>query len=72
MANKAMKTEHNGAKNGGDYWGTRADAKRESNKRRRQDGRDYVAMFTEEEYRREAAYMGHGEFDGLEKFVAQW
>ena len=36
MANKASKTEHSGAKHGnGAYWGRKADAKRESNKRRR-------------------------------------
>lgn len=30
-----MKTEHNGAKNGGGHWGTRAEAKRLSSKQRR-------------------------------------
>lgn len=30
-----MRTEHSGAKNGGGYWGTRADAKTKSNKARR-------------------------------------
>lgn len=33
---RKLKTEHGGAKNGGGYWGTRADAKRASRKRRRQ------------------------------------
>jgi hypothetical protein len=32
---KATKTEHNGAKNGGGYWGPRAIAKQHSKKRRR-------------------------------------
>ncbi len=32
---KATKTEHNGAKNGGGYWGIRAIAKQHSKKRRR-------------------------------------
>ena len=35
MANKAKRTEHAGAKNGGGYWGPRADAKKESKKARR-------------------------------------
>lgn len=32
---KKIKTEHNGAKNGGGYWGKRAEAKRISKKLRR-------------------------------------
>lgn len=32
---KPTKTEHNGAKNGGGYWGLRAIAKQYSKKRRR-------------------------------------
>lgn len=32
---KATKTEHSGAKNGGGYWGPRAEAKQTSKKRRR-------------------------------------
>lgn len=32
---KATKTEHNGAKNGGGYWGLRVIAKQKSKKRRR-------------------------------------
>ncbi len=32
---RGIKTEHNGAKNGGGYWGRREDAKRLSRKRRR-------------------------------------
>lgn len=36
MANKVIKTEHAGAKNGGGaYWGLRADAKHMSNRTRR-------------------------------------
>lgn len=33
---RGMKTEHAGAKNGGGFWGKRAEAKRASRKRRRQ------------------------------------
>jgi hypothetical protein len=44
MANKAKRTEHAGAKNGGGYRGRRADAKRESAKARREvDRRESVA-----------------------------
>jgi hypothetical protein len=32
---KTLKTEHGGAKNGGGYWGTREEAKRQSRKSRR-------------------------------------
>ena len=35
MAEPKVKTEHNGAKNGGGGWGHRADMKRASKKRRR-------------------------------------
>lgn len=34
-----MKTEHNGAKNGGGYWGLRAIAKQISKKARRADSK---------------------------------
>jgi hypothetical protein len=37
-----MKTEHNGAKNGGGYWGKRAQAKRVSRKARRAADRKAV------------------------------
>jgi hypothetical protein len=37
MAFRVTKTEHAGAKNGGGHWGTRAEAKQHSNRRRRQD-----------------------------------
>jgi hypothetical protein len=43
MAAKATKTEHSGAKHGkGAYYGRKQDAKRESNKQRRQEGRKAV------------------------------
>ena len=32
---RTMKTEHAGAKNGGGFWGTRAEAKQSSKRRRR-------------------------------------
>jgi hypothetical protein len=35
MGNERMKPDHNGAKNGGGFWGTRAEAKTMSKKRRR-------------------------------------
>jgi len=43
MAGNAKKTEHAGPKKGdGAYWGHKADAKRESNKVRREDARRAV------------------------------
>lgn len=36
---RGMRTEHAGAKNGGGFWGPRAEAKRASRKRRRQSER---------------------------------
>lgn len=40
MAYKAVKTEHCGGKNGsGAYWGHRVDAKKESNKKRRENAK---------------------------------
>lgn len=45
MACKATKTEHTGHKGSGrkaGYWGRRADAKRESRKLRRANGKDAV------------------------------
>ena len=40
MGYEAKKTEHAGAKKGrGAYWGVKADAKRESNRRRREDAK---------------------------------
>ena len=43
MAYKAVKTEHSGAKHGnGAYWGPKKDAKKESNKVRRRNGKRSV------------------------------
>ena len=39
MSNRIRKTEHNSAKNGGGYWGKRADAKMLSKCIRRKDSR---------------------------------
>ena len=45
MANKAMKTEHSGAKKGaGAYWGPKADAKTMSNKARRKADREALSF----------------------------
>jgi len=38
----AIKTEHAGAKNGGGYWGKRAEAKRRSRRLRRKEGRKAI------------------------------
>jgi len=35
LGTRTMKTEHAGAKNGGGFWGTRAEAKQASRRRRR-------------------------------------
>lgn len=41
MANEAKKTEHVGPKKGsGAYWGIKKDAKKESNKKRRETGKE--------------------------------
>ena len=37
-----MKTEHNGAKNGGGHWGKREEAKRLSKKARRTNGKKAI------------------------------
>jgi len=42
-----VKTEHNGAKNGGGYWGKRAEAKRISNKIRRVEEKRIVTLASE-------------------------
>ena len=43
MAHEAKKTEHSGAKKGrGAYWGRKADAKRESNRRRGEDSKAII------------------------------
>jgi hypothetical protein len=50
MANAKLKTEHAGAKNGGGHWGPRADAKRYSKRRRRQQDKTLIVngrMYTE-------------------------
>ena len=45
MGHKAKATEHTGAKHGrGAYWGRKADAKAESNSRRRQDDKTEAAL----------------------------
>jgi len=38
----AIKTEHAGAKNGGGYWGKRAEAKRRSRRLRRKEDRKSI------------------------------
>lgn len=48
-----MKSEHNGAKNGGGHWGKRAEAKKKSKKQRRKDDKpkytdrpqDYMSLY---------------------------
>lgn len=48
MAFKAKKTEHAGAKKGnGAYWGRKVDAKRESNRTRREDAKVIVRHVSE-------------------------
>lgn len=50
MAFKAKKTEHAGSKKGGGaYWGRKVDAKRESNRKRREDARLLCATFQSEQ-----------------------
>jgi len=45
MGNESKKTEHSGAKKGnGAYWGFKKDAKSESNKQRRENGKIELAM----------------------------
>lgn len=39
---KRQKTEHSGAKNGGGHWGDRAEAKRVSKKRRRENEKSEI------------------------------
>jgi len=46
---KATKTEHNGAKNGGGYWGLRAIAKQHSKKRRRWAAKRTIQMSLNED-----------------------
>ncbi len=40
--NRVMKTEHNGAKNGGGFWGRREEAKSLSRRKRRQQDKKEV------------------------------
>jgi hypothetical protein len=42
MALAKIKTEHNGAKNGGGFWGTRHEAKKLSKKARRTAGKKAI------------------------------
>jgi hypothetical protein len=43
MGHEAKKTEHSGSKKGnGSYWGRKRDAKMESNKKRRKDGKQAI------------------------------
>jgi hypothetical protein len=43
VANQAKKTEHAGAKHGnGAYWGRKAEAKQESNRKRREDAKKSI------------------------------
>ncbi len=45
MAHQAKKTEHSGSKKGcGAYWGRKVDAKHESNRKRRQNGKTKVKL----------------------------
>ncbi|MBI4825768.1 MAG: hypothetical protein HY807_05030 [Nitrospirae bacterium] len=44
MGNEAKKTEHAGSKKGnGAYWGIKAAAQKESNKKRRENDKSYVS-----------------------------
>jgi hypothetical protein len=43
-----LKTEHNGAKNGGGYWGRRVEAKAESRHRRRLNDRFEIENYFKE------------------------
>jgi hypothetical protein len=56
-----IKTEHNGAKNGGGYWGKRAEAKRVSNKIRRADEKKMLSLTSESSLKK---YWFHPEEDG--------
>lgn len=47
MSMRNVKTEHNGAKNGGGFWGKRAEAKRISNKIRRAAEKRIVMLASE-------------------------
>lgn len=45
---KVKKTEHNGAKNGGGYWGRRVEAKEMSKRKRRQKDKELISEALEE------------------------
>ena len=46
MAYKVVRTEHSGAKKGkGAYWGIKADAKKASNKARREYGKRVITSY---------------------------
>ena len=40
--NRKLKTEHNGAKNGGGFWGPRKEAKELSKKARRENDKQFI------------------------------
>ena len=42
MSNSSIKTDHNGAKNGGGHWGTRREAKKVSGKLRRKNAKTEI------------------------------
>jgi len=50
MANQAKKTEHSGPKKGrGAYWGRKKDAKRESSRTRRKNGKAEASGWLEQQ-----------------------
>jgi len=54
----ATKTEHAGAKNGGGYWGKRAEAKRRCKRLRRKEARKSVLRETIENCVKENEFVG--------------
>ena len=54
----ATKTEHAGAKNGGGYWGKRAEAKRRCKQLRRKEARKSVLRETIENCVKENEFVG--------------
>jgi hypothetical protein len=60
MGNKVRKAEHAGPKNGGGHWGKRADAKKQSNRVRREQAKKDVAASPEPDGRAESAVWGEG------------
>jgi len=61
MTMNKIKTEHNGAKNGGGYWGKRVEAKRISNKIRRADEKKMLTLTNESSLKKD---WFHPEEDG--------